>query len=108
LSISEEHQIDFVSIHQSKEVVLTVSDHLAWDDVSGHLVLLQAKLNAYLRFVESGELYQRFPDAAALPVVIQVVGKFPPDDQGSRFLQLASRAVEAAGFELRHSLLQPH
>ena len=38
------------------EVILTIRDHLDWPDSTAHQLLLHAKLNRYLAFVESGEI----------------------------------------------------
>ena len=45
MTIQETAQIDFIGLNDSTgEVVLTISDHLEWNN--NHLVLLQEKLNA--------------------------------------------------------------
>ncbi len=36
------------------DVVLTISDHLPWDEVGEHLRILQGRTNCYLGFIESG------------------------------------------------------
>jgi hypothetical protein len=63
--------------------------------------VLQRKLNAYLAFVESGEILERYPDAKGRPVVFEVVFKFRPDREGEKFLTRAKKVVESAGFGLR-------
>jgi hypothetical protein len=45
------------------EVVLTMSDDLGRSDRIAHQLLLQAKSNRYLAFVESGEIAERYPGA---------------------------------------------
>ena len=72
MSIEQTNTVDFVSIDEiSGDALLTISDHLAWDENEGaHLELLQNKLNAYLRFIESGELERdeiRFVHILSLP-----------------------------------------
>ena len=44
--------IDIISIDLNGNVVLTVSDNLKWDDGNEHLLILQSKINAYLRAIE--------------------------------------------------------
>jgi hypothetical protein len=95
--------VDVVSIDkQAGNVVLTISDHLDWSDTIAHQTALQAKLNKYLSFIESGELLMRYPDAKDRRVTIKVVSKFKPDSEGWKFLSRASAVIEAAGFEFRH------
>ena len=62
MSIDQADTIDFVTIEKaSGDVLLTISDHLDWDQAEGaHLVLLQNKLNAYLRFIETEKLQKSF------------------------------------------------
>ena len=64
MSVDQTDTVDFVTIDKaSGDLWLTISDHLPWDENEGnHLVLLQNKLNAYLRFIESGEVFEKVPD----------------------------------------------
>jgi hypothetical protein len=104
MSIEQPDIIDFVSIdEESGEAHLTISDHLAWDENEGaHLELLQGKLNAYLRFIESGELLRKFPKVEGKFVVIDLVSKFEFSDEAKLFIGLASEAVQDAGFKLQY------
>jgi hypothetical protein len=105
VSVDRADVIDVVSIDKSSsEVILTISDHLDWSDSSEHQRTLQAKFNAYLAFVESGEVFQRYPSARGRPVVFNVVFKFGPDKGGREFLNRAREVIRGAGFELRHEL----
>ena len=61
----EQHDIvDFVSFDREENPILIISDHLPWDDLKDHLWHLQEKPNAYLRFLESGEISQKIPESA--------------------------------------------
>src|SRR6266540_2021756 len=65
MSISETDKIDVIGIDSaSGDVILTVSDHLDWEDVGTHLLQLQEKLNTYLAFIESGEMLESYPKSA--------------------------------------------
>jgi hypothetical protein len=73
MSVDQADTIDFATIDtDSGDLWLTISDHLPWDlnNESNHLVLLQNKLNAYLRFVESGEVFKEIPNAKGRGIVI--------------------------------------
>jgi hypothetical protein len=106
MSIEQTGTIDFVSIDKaSGEVRLTISDHLDWDKTEGqHLLLLQEKLNAYLRFIESGELYQKYPETNERPVIIQITSKFPMSKKAEVFFEKAAGAIDNAGFKLMFKL----
>jgi hypothetical protein len=82
-------------------VVLTVSDHLDWKESVEHLTILQNKFNAYLAFVESGEILLRYPKAKGRLVAFEVVFKYRPNPECQEFLTRARRVIESSGFTLR-------
>jgi hypothetical protein len=105
MSVEETEAVDVISVDkQTGEVILTVSDHLEWSDNLKHQIVLQAKLNAYLRFVESGEILERYPKAKDRRVVFRVVFKFAPDQEAKQFLGRAQQVVESAGIGFRYEL----
>ena len=102
MTVEESAKIDFAAIEpQSGEMRLIISDHLDWIDEGEHLRLLQSKLNSYLAFIESGEIYAKLPKAVGLKIVIEVVGKVPLSEEASKFYRLAGGAIKDAGFSLR-------
>lgn len=58
MSVKNPWIIDAISINQNADAVLTISDHLLWGARNEHLVILQNKINVYLGFIESGEIYE--------------------------------------------------
>jgi len=108
MSIEQTDVVDFVSVDKkSGDALLTISDHLAWDqNEEEHLLLLQNKLNAYLRFIESGEVLRKFPEVDGRSVVINVVGQFPLSERASLFFEKASVAIRDAGFKLQFTLFR--
>jgi hypothetical protein len=65
MTIEDTAQVDFISRESPGELWLTISDHLPWTENEGrHLELLQDKLNAYLEFIESGQLWKTRPEAS--------------------------------------------
>jgi hypothetical protein len=106
VSVEQTDVVDFIGIDRwTGQVTLTISDHLDWSDSVAHQAILQRKLNAYLAFVESGEILESYPNAKDKPVVFSVVFKFPPDEAGRAFLARAREVIESAGFSL---LMNPH
>jgi hypothetical protein len=106
MSIDETSKIDFWWRDKEKGLaVLAISDHLDWDQDEGeHLLLLQEKLNTYLHFIESGEMVKMKPDMAGLPVVIQILAKYPLSEQATTFYRLAEKTISGAGFSLEFEL----
>jgi hypothetical protein len=105
MSVEQLDVVDVMSIDpNSGHVVLTISDHLDWSDTEQHQQILQRKFNAYLAFVESGEILQRYPEAKGRSVMFDVVFKYRPDQEGRNFLGRARQVIESAGFSLRDEL----
>ena len=64
MAVDNTKTIDLIGIdNETGIVILTISDHLDWKETDTHLVLLQDKINCYLRFIESGEIYETYPEA---------------------------------------------
>lgn len=97
MSIEQTLKIDGVSIDFADgDCTLTIVDHLEWDEP--HLVLLQAKINRYLQFVESGEVYVLYPGTTACDFKIEVCAIYAPIPQVTEFLRQVEDALESAGF----------
>lgn len=106
MSIDQVEIIDSIGVDDSTEqVVLTISDHLEWDN--NHLSLLQEKLSAYLRFVESGEILSSYPNAKGREVRIDVMCKYPPNQDAEEFLKQASSIFERAGMKFNCQVFPP-
>lgn len=107
MAVDEPNKIDFVAYDKTKTFVdLVISDHLDWRENEGeHLLILQDKLNTYLEFKEGGQLVERFPWAASLPVTIKIMAKYPLSPQAEKFLRLAKDPVEETGAALVFELV---
>jgi hypothetical protein len=105
MTVEDVDKIDFVTgERKTGDLILTISDHLDWDENEGeHLLVLQKKLNAYLEFIESGQIYTKVPQARGRKIVIQVMGKFPLSEEARKFYRLAGKAIEDYGYSLRFS-----
>jgi hypothetical protein len=105
VSVEQTGSIDVISIDVPRaEVVLTVSDHLDWSNEVDHYRLIQTKLNSYLRFVESGEIFEHKPEAKNMTVVFRIVFKYAPNQRARQFLMQLSKVVESAGFCFRYEI----
>ena len=102
MTIEQTDVIDFVAFDkEGGDVSLVIADHLVWDENEGeHLLLLQDKLNAYLQFVESGQLYSEYPKLKGRNVVIELSNKYPLSEQAKSFFKLASAKVSEVGIKL--------
>lgn len=107
LSIEESSKIDVVATRpDSDEVKLIVTDHLTWDDPEQHLRLLQEKLNAYIAFVQSGQLAKlESPAVPASPRVEVVVAlQHPPPLEAREFFLRAGAFLQGVGLGFSWSM----
>lgn len=73
MSIQDVKKIDSIGIPNDSQdtVSLAISDHLVWDEpIEEHLYTLQEKINSYVAFIESGEIYDAFPESKGKSVKI--------------------------------------
>lgn len=99
MSVDQQGVIDVLTrSRETGDVTLTISDHLDWAQPLQHITLLQAKIDAYLRFIASGQVIERFPDALHKAITIQIAFRVPPPEGPVEdFLAAAGEKVEAAG-----------
>jgi hypothetical protein len=104
MGVEQATVIDYIGIDAvSGAVHLTIVNALEWN--AAKLRLLQMKLNAYLAFVESGELYSAYPGAAGRPVVLDVRLTYWPDADATLFLERAAELIAKAGLTLQYGPL---
>ena len=101
MAIDNPEVIDAISINDAGETVLTITDHLDWNEENEHLLLLQEKINTYLGFMESKEIYESYPKARGRKIVIEIVSQFPISEGAGNFLKSAKTVIKEAGFQLR-------
>ena len=81
LSIEDTNTIDLLGFDKtSGDCILTISDHMKWEVESNHIIYLQEKLNTYIEFIESGQLFEEFPNAKGRKLSIQLAMKHDPKD----------------------------
>jgi hypothetical protein len=93
--------VDVIGIdRQSGCVRMAIVDGVDWSDVTRHLHLVQEKLNAYIRFIESGQLLSAYPDARGRPISIEWRHRYPLPQDARDFLARAEPALIALGVEI--------
>ncbi len=101
MSVESTNIIDLVGIDRTTgQCVLTVSDHLQWS--REHFGALQEKLNAYLRYIESGEVYASYPESKAREFVIELALLHRPNEMASAFLERVRAVITSAGVGFRY------
>jgi len=103
MSIDNIEIIDFIGTAEDKnEVILTISDHLDWKYKMEHLLRLQAKINAYLDFIENEEIYDQYPNSKGKKLIIEVVGKYniPRDEKIREFFEKVEKLLGSLNISL--------
>jgi hypothetical protein len=113
VTILETEKIDIVATRPGSAVVkLVIADHLGWEDLDGHLRLLQDKLNAYIDFVEAGQVHAlEHPPIPAEPAFsIELTVPSRPPDAAQGFLARAQEflAERGIGFTIQLRPLPPN
>jgi hypothetical protein len=104
MSIDNPNVIDFVGIDlDTGEVVLTISDHLPWDEEIEHFAMLEAKIRGYVAYVSSGQLLEWRPDSTSRRIRIDVVLLHPASPGALQFLTEAQEALDPYGISIRYS-----
>lgn len=102
MSVEQPSVVDAIGTDKNDSaVVLTVSDHLTWQDEQ-HLSLLEAKLGAYVSFIESGQILEAYPSAAGKTLRISIVCKYRPSEIGIRFLNAAELELQSRTIQLAY------
>lgn len=109
MSVTDPKTIDMWGIPKwdSSKIVLAIADHLPWEgktEQGEHLLALQEKINTYVAFIESGEIYTEIPGALGKSPIIRVQGKYELSEQGEMFIDQATEVLRQANIELEFVL----
>lgn len=102
-------QIDAIgTLNNTGKIILKIFDHLDWEDEKKHLFLLQDKINNYLTYIESGQIYEKFPNANNVLKIISISFLNMLSTNAIKFLDNSAKIVEDAGFKLTYSISEPN
>lgn len=112
MTVKQTEIVDWLGLEKDTDsIILTIVDDLDWSNETDHLLALQEKLNTYLAFVESGEVFDRLSDTVGsqvprdTPIKVSILAKYPPTSRAEAFLDHARGAFEGAGFILVHKVV---
>lgn len=106
MPVDQLNVIDFISIDENDNVLLSISDHLEWDSKNEHIFILQEKINYYLRAIEGGALYEKYPKAKGRNLIIDLVIKYPMNQEAHTFIEKVKEVLEDAGYGFRYYFLE--
>lgn len=102
MSILDTDKIDAIGRDKtSGDIILTISDHLDWSDELGHLESLQEKLNSYITFIESEQIYLEYPNSIGKKPIIEIVSMYDYNEKGLEFLSKVKPILESIGATVR-------
>lgn len=91
MSLDNIETVDAVGTENgTNTVVLSIMDSWDWEDKQKHLAALQNKLDAYFGFVESGQIYEAYPEATGKSLRIDIISRYPMPEAGQGVLAKAS------------------
>lgn len=106
MALDNASSVDGLGISKADgKAVLTIADHLDWTSEPEHLSVIERKLGNYLGFIRSGQLHEALAESRGRRVRIELIHKFPPDDQATRFLEAASRQLAEMDVEFVYRAL---
>ncbi len=99
--------VDAIGLEKNSEcAILSLFDSWGWDDEEpAHLLAIQDKFNAYLEFIESGQIFEDYPPARNKDLVIDVIFRFEPPDSAIRLLTYAASVALQLNFRVRHQTI---
>lgn len=108
MSITEQSTVDAIGTSQSDgETYLIIYDHLEWN-FENHLELLQNKINLYLEFIESKQIFESFPDSTGTKLNIWVKSLYTPSESALAFQVRAQSQLAGynIGFRITHNPME--
>ncbi|MCR5146220.1 MAG: hypothetical protein K6B70_02590 [Clostridia bacterium] len=98
MSVVDRKVIDFGHEDDDK-VTICISDHIPWkpDEIKAHIEVLQDKINDYLEFIESGQIYEDFGGKGKTPN-IKVIFCHEPVQEVLEYLNKIKSIVVDRGY----------
>jgi hypothetical protein len=101
MTVEQTSVVDIAYIDRETGIVhLGVTDHLQWD--GEHLLVLQEKINCYLSFVESGEVFDTLLEAEGKDIQIELITKYKPTEEALHFFGHAEAFLRKEGIGFTH------
>lgn len=105
MAVQNTSEVDAIGIDNiTGNVTLAIFDSLDWGDEDEHLLLLQEKLNVYLSFIESGEVYSVYEQANGRNFKIKIHFKNNIPQSCKEFLNTVTEIISEAGFYLTYKI----
>ena len=98
-------EFDSIGVDNNTGVcTLAIIDSLDWKKEEDHLILLQEKMNTYLRFIESGEIYLVYEPANGKELEIKIYFAHVLPSSCQEFIQYISSILSESGIQLAYQV----
>ena len=78
LNIENTETIDSIAFEEdTNKLILCIWDGMDWTDEGNHMLLLQAKLNSYLRYIDTKQYYDNYQNTSSIEIRIGFLFKEP-------------------------------
>ncbi|MEY2304844.1 hypothetical protein COK52_25095 [Bacillus thuringiensis] len=103
MGLRELDEIDFMGYDKDEKIAyLIITDEEDWKDEDGHISLLIEKIHTCMAFVESGEVFERYPETKEYNFVIRIYAKYRYTEYGEEFLGKAEEIVMKTGYGFQY------
>ena len=108
MTIEQTRVIDFIADDAANGISsLVITDHLEWDATQpNHLLLLQEKINTYITFFESGEIFETREHLHNRALRVKVVGLYPLSSEAQAFYKRVREVLQSIGLDLEFELTE--
>lgn len=100
MSVLDYDKIDAIAEDKDQNVVLLLADHLDWEREYEHLKILQNKVNAYIQFVESGQIWEIRPKCKGNKVIFDIRFKHSVTTNCLKLINNITEVVKPLNIEL--------
>ena len=105
MSLEHIDKVDALGLDQrTRHVVLTIADSWNWNNENQHLLALQEKINAYLNFIETGQVWEAYTMDKARNLRINVVFRYSPPASALEFLEKAASVASQIEVLVSHEV----
>jgi hypothetical protein len=106
MAIDNTNVIDGIAIDKNRKALcLLLIDHFAWNrnntlNEHDHLILLQEKINAYIRYLETKQFEEQYPEEEIVMAIIEIHFKYDITENCENFLNVVQNEIGQYGIKI--------
>ena len=107
MSVVDNKTVDGVALTDDKKgIILLITDHLEWKDEYQHLIMLQAKINAYISFLEEKQYEDIYQDVSIMYGIIEIHFLYCLTKNAEKFLHSVNNQLNELDIKIQYSVSQ--